>query len=70
MKLKVKSIPRIFEKEKSGKKPNTVRKQLGKGDTIEVVNSETGESFTRKIEDMTLWNGEMIISWKHESVSK
>jgi hypothetical protein len=30
---------------------------------IQLVNTETGESFTRQITDVTLWEGIYIISW-------
>jgi hypothetical protein len=30
---------------------------------IEIENSETGETFTRAVKDVTLWAGWFIISW-------
>jgi hypothetical protein len=35
---------------------------------IEIVNADTGECFERFIEDITIWENLMIISWKHEGV--
>ncbi len=76
-----KSIPAMFEKEKCGVKPNTVRDidmfderftRLIDGDSrvIRIENSETGESFQRPITDVTVWKDLMMISWKHEGGSK
>jgi hypothetical protein len=75
-----KSIPANFKKEKSGQKPNTLRKdepgdprfirlraRLPGALYIRIVNSETGESFTRSITDRTYWEGWWIISWRHEA---
>lgn len=75
-----KSIPIMFNKEKNGLKPNTIReidefddrfRKLAEFETnlITIKNSETGETFTRKITDISIWKNIMIISWKHEEVS-
>lgn len=34
---------------------------------IEIVNTETKESFKRFVEDITLWDDLMIISWRHKN---
>lgn len=65
MRIIVKSIPENWEKEKDGRKPNTVRELDGK-DEIMVINSETGIAFERPITDITFWKGKIIISWRHE----
>jgi hypothetical protein len=61
--VQFKSIPEMFEKEKSGAKPNTVRKidlkddrfkWLRKGHKrIVIINTETHETFERYITDYT-----------------
>lgn len=79
-----KSIPEMYEKEKSGKKNNTLRKFLGEflvderfetlmkirdenlEAEIEIVSTETGESFIRKITDVSIYKGFFIITWKHD----
>lgn len=61
--IKLKSTPENFEKEKSGIKPNTVRKLDG-GDRIEITNSKTGERIIRKIEDITTFDGRIIFSFQ------
>lgn len=33
---------------------------------IEIINTETGESFIRKITDVSTYKGFFIITWKHE----
>lgn len=33
---------------------------------IAIENTETKEIFTRKITDITFWDGYFIVSWKHE----
>jgi len=78
-----KSVPSNFEKEKDGRKPNTMRKvdwddarfmrlagsSLSKPPTrVRIINTETLESFTREITDITFWDGWCIISWKNEDV--
>ena len=63
MKITVKSNPEFFRKEKLGVKPNTVR-MLDLKDEITVVNTETGETFTRIIKDISVWKGIIIISWQ------
>lgn len=103
MKVKFKSKPVFYEKEKSGIKNNTVRVvddnyfsysedsrfnllsdiyKLSLENNykipediklyIEIENKETGESFTRKVTDITIFenNFEMIfiITWEHEEV--
>lgn len=63
MKIIVKSTPENFEKEKAGIKPCTVRKLDGK-DTIEIINTATGELAVRTITDITVWDGRIIISFR------
>ena len=63
MKIIVKSVPEMWEKEKSGAKSCTVRTLDGR-DMIKIINTETGESFARKITDISVWNGQIIISFK------
>jgi hypothetical protein len=77
-----KSIPENWEKERDGRKPNTLRKKdledprhlaLGammvSGDygRIRIENSETGKAFDRQITDVTEWQGWLIISWDPHS---
>lgn len=79
-----KSDPSMFKKEQSGIKPNTVRqltleeaaplllpcddfKELV--DTIQIVESKTGEFFTRELTDITYYDDRFIFSWKHVSSS-
>ena len=72
-----KSIPEMFEKEKDGRKPNTVRKidemderfrKLFEDDCriICIKNTRTDEIFQRVITDVSVWEDIMIISWRHE----
>ncbi len=78
-----KSTPENYEKEKSGKKANTERimKSIDDSrhakllkmintqiyDKIQIVNTESDDSFIRQITDVTFWNGIWIISWdSHE----
>lgn len=63
MRIHVKSWPENFEKEKSGQKPNTVRKLDGK-DILVIENTKTGEKIERIISDITEWEGALIISFK------
>lgn len=74
--VEFKSVPENYEKEKNGRKPNTVRVldlwdmrflflSLKSPQIIRIKNTKTGETFARKITDITFWNGEFIISWKH-----
>ena len=67
----------MFEKEKDGRKPNTFRK-IDEFDErfeslfndcrlITIENVCTGECFQRKITDVSVWDGWMIISWEHEN---
>ncbi len=69
-----KSVPAMFEKEKTGKKSNTVRrlntedsKQLHEAEpylkTICIKNTETGETFHRKLTDITEWYDITVFSW-------
>ena len=68
-----KSIPGMYEKEKSGKKPNTLRKIDPKDDRfialrlgckrIRIVKRDLSESFERYITDYMEWEGFAIISW-------
>ena len=62
MKIEVKSIPENWEKECDGRKQNTLR-ELDGNDFITVYNTETGEAFTRRITDISVWKGQIIISW-------
>jgi len=62
VRIKVKSCPEFFEKEKSGLKPNTVRKLDGL-DLIEIENTEGKESFVRTIRDISVFDGRVIISF-------
>lgn len=82
--ISFKSIPEMYEKEKSGKKNNTLRKFLGEflvderfetlmkirdenlEAEIEIVSTETGESFIRKITDVSIYKGFFIITWMHK----
>lgn len=34
---------------------------------IKIINTETKESFTRNVSDITYWDGYVIISWFHKS---
>ena len=79
--IEFKSIPEMFEKEKSGRKPNTLRivnldderfdlLKDKKVSHITIQNTETKEEFTRKITDITLWNGQFIISWDNQAVEQ
>lgn len=65
MRIEVKSIPENWEKERDGRKPNTVRVLDGK-DFIVVHNTDTKEFFEREISDITIWKNQIIISWKPE----
>jgi hypothetical protein len=67
MKIIVKSTPEYWRKERIGVKPNTVRLLGDLGDEITVVNTETGETFTRMIKDISIWKSVMIISWENKS---
>ncbi len=79
--VKFKSVTPMFLKEKSGRKPNTVREidedderfeKLYNSDCriISIENSETGEIFQRVITDVSIWGNIMIISWKHGDVKE
>ena len=70
-----KSIPEMFEKEKSGKKPNTFRKiqkddyrfialRMGIVKRISIHLPDISDMFEREITDYTEWDGYAIISWK------
>ena len=78
MQVEFKSIPEYFIKEKSGRKSNTIRdynsldkrhKLLieGRAETIMIKNTETKETFVRKITDVCFFKGMLVISWKHNS---
>ena len=74
-----KSIPEMFEKEKDGRKPNTFRRpdnmheivqmdvfarEFQKGQKyIQIENSETGETFVRRLTDISFYDGFFIYSW-------
>jgi hypothetical protein len=68
MKIQVKSIPEMWEKEKAGTKANTLR-ELDGNDIITVINTQTGETFERTISDITVWKGKIIISWMDKNGS-
>jgi len=68
------SVPAVFEKEKTGKKSNTVRrlntedsKQFHEAEpyikTICIENTETGERFYRQRTDITEWYDIIVFSW-------
>lgn len=79
-----KSLPLYFEKEKDGRKCNTIRECddiydkrfellktwhiTGNYGKIRIVNSVTGENFVRQITDVMLWKRDWIISWKHGEI--
>lgn len=79
--VEFKSIPKNWNKEKDGRKTNTIR-QLHEGDkrkslldgmeyhkdfgVILMRNTHTEEAFAREISDVTLWEGWYIISWRHQ----
>lgn len=81
--IKFKSDFRFFEKERSGLKNNTIRRQSEneKNDKrfnqlfdiskrradgeIEIEHTDTGETFKRKIKDVSIYNGDLfIITWE------
>ena len=75
--ISFKSIPQMFEKERDGRKPNTIREMdefdnrfkllaESKAHLITIVNTETQEAFTRKITDVSIWKNIMIISWEYK----
>ena len=80
--IEFKSFPAFYDKEKSGVKNNTVRVASNMDDErfkvlrywfhsqkygkIRIVNSESGESFTRQIRDVTFWMDMWIITWESE----
>ena len=60
----------MYDKEESGKKPNTLRistpkldKKMKKAIYVRIQKGYTAGCFIRKITDKTLWNGQWIISW-------
>lgn len=75
-----KSTPANYEKECDGRKTNTIREidifderfvnlalmhknnDYGK---IRIKNTKTCEAFIRKITDITLWKGCLLISWRN-----
>jgi len=76
--ISFKSIPEMYEKEQDGRKPNTLRKYdrsderfealvMKEITCIQINNTKTGEFFTRKITDVTFWEGWVLISWEHEN---
>jgi hypothetical protein len=72
--VQFKSVHSMFEKEKCGAKPNTIRKIDLKDDRfrllrrgckrIVIICSDLSDSFERYITDYTEWKGWAIISWK------
>lgn len=67
MRIHVKSIPDNWMKESNGTKPNTVRKLDGL-DVIEIENSVTRKIIVAKITDITVYRGEIIISFEKDSI--
>jgi hypothetical protein len=73
----LKSTPENWEKEKDGRKPNTLRTkesfiEHNEGlwplpDRVVIENTQTHKVFGRMITDITFWEGWVIISWKHEA---
>ena len=63
MKIIVKSTPKNWQEERNGKRKYTTRKLDGE-DTIEFVNTKTGDTFTRKIGSILENNEEIIICFK------
>jgi len=76
-----KSIPEMYEREKDGRKPNTIRKvyypstrfdtlrkwaKSGKYGKITIIKNTLDEEFTRQITDYIEWDGYAVISWRHE----
>jgi len=74
--INFKSCPEFYEKEKDGRKPNTERFFDGADNTkrkqrlernepylIRITNTKTGESFLRRITDISRWEDIWIISW-------
>lgn len=62
MRIIVRSNHENFMKEKLDKKPSTVR-ELDGNDSITVIDADTGEEFARRITDITVFSGRVIISW-------
>ena len=73
-----KSYPENFEKERDGRKPNTLRFYdrtderfealvMKECPVITIENTDTGETFRRDITDVTFWKGCVLISWRHEN---
>ena len=71
-----KSHPEFFLKEKYGSKPNTARilppMELHKFNSvsehigfIEIVNTDTGESFKRELTDISRYKDMVIFSWRN-----
>ncbi len=67
--IKVRSTPENWEKETDGRKPNTVRKLDGK-DTVQIINTLTGEISENFITDITTHDGRIIISYEKEGSIK
>ena len=65
MEILVKSKPEFWEKEKRGLKPNTVR-VLDGFDKIEIMNTETKDTFIRTITDISVFGKQIIISFEGE----
>lgn len=66
----------MYEKEKEGRKPNTLRRIYPQDDRFKLLRNGCKiisiyntnnllEHFERKITDYTEWEGWAIISWKH-----
>lgn len=77
--IEFKSIPEYYDKEISGKKPNTVRFITDKKEYwllkkkkrnlkyIRIYNARTKENFLRELTDISVFeNTCYIFSWKHE----
>lgn len=78
-----KSWDKIFQKEKSGRKPNTLRLHDEKDERfiklkewhdkevfgqIIIENKTTGEIFTRQVKDVTYFDKWVIISWENDTL--
>jgi hypothetical protein len=68
-----KSVPEYWEKERDGRKSNTVRKlaeddprrAIASGALVVLINTETGQHFAREVSDVSEYEGLHIISWRH-----
>lgn len=67
MKIIVKSVPENWSKE-CGIKPNTIRELDGK-DVINIINTVTGHTIEANITDLTIWKGQIIISFDKQTIN-